>query len=328
MRARFLSLYLFILLTLFGTILVPRVLAFSQDDISVSINPGNPAPNENVTITLSSYAANLDGVLITWSIAGKNTLSGIGKKSFSLSAPVQGKETDVMVTLAFPDGDVKKIIVIKPSIMVMLWQADDSYVPPFYKGKAMPTPDSEVKVVAMPEIKNGGKMVDPNNMVYAWQKDYSNDPSASGYGKNFYTYSSDYLDSTNTIDVTASTTDGIASSEASITIGTSLPKIIFYKNDANLGTIWELAVSDGYKVQGPQVLEADPYFISPKDIKSPILTWDWSINDSPISITGGRKNLIPLQTQAGTSGSSKISLEINNILKIFETASKSINVQF
>jgi len=33
--------------------------------------------------------------------------------------------------------------------MVLLWQADDSYVPPFYEGKALPSPNSEIKVVAM-----------------------------------------------------------------------------------------------------------------------------------------------------------------------------------
>ena len=39
--------------------------------------------------------------------------------------------------------------------MVLLWQANDSYVPPFYKGKALPGADTKIKIVAMPEIRSG-----------------------------------------------------------------------------------------------------------------------------------------------------------------------------
>jgi hypothetical protein len=171
-------------------------------------------------------------------------------------------------------------------------------------------------------------MVDPNNLVYAWKQDYTNRQENSGYGKNSFIYTSDYLENSNNIEVTASTTDQKYSSEASLNIGMTQPKIIFYKNDVNLGTIWEQALADGHKIQGDEVIEAAPYFISPKDIRIPTLTWSWSINDSFVNILGLRKNLMPLKVQTGVSGTSKIKLEINNNDKIFETASKEINVEF
>jgi len=328
MKFRFLSSYLIVALAISGVILPFKALAASADDILADIAPPNPAPSENTTITLSSYGYNLDGVLTTWSVNGKNAASGIGKKSFSLTAPAAGAETTVTATLALPDGRIDKKIIIRPSVMVLLWQAEDSYVPPFYKGKALPAPDSQVKVVAMPEIKTGSGMVNPNNMVYAWQQDYTNDQGASGYGKNFYVYTNDYLDKVNTIGVTASTIDQNYSSEASINIGTSQPKIDFYKNDAKLGTVWENALSDGHKIQGDEVMQAAPYFISPRDIRIPSLIFNWFINGEQVAVNSFSKNLMPLQTQAGTSGTSTIKLEIDNQDKIFETASKEINVQF
>ena len=212
--------------------------------------------------------------------------------------------------------------------MVLLWQANDSYVPPFYRGKALPTSDSEVKVVAMPEIKTSSGIVSPKDMTYTWKKDYTNNQDGSGYGKNFFLYTNDYLDNSNNIDVIASTIDQKYSSEASIDIGIAQPKILFYKNDINLGTLWEQALSNGHKILGDEVMEAAPYFISPKDIRIPTLTWNWFINDSMVNILGFRKNLIPLKVQTGVSGTSKIKLEINNTDKIFETASKEINVVF
>jgi hypothetical protein len=213
--------------------------------------------------------------------------------------------------------------------MVLLWQANDSYVPPFYRGKALPTADSEIKIVAMPEIKNGSKMIDPKNMAYAWKKDYTNNTEGSGYGKNYFTYTSDYLDSSNNIDVTASTIDQNYSLEASIDIGTTTePNIVFYKRDANLGTLWEQAISDEHRIVGNEVLEAAPYFISPDDIRIPSLNFGWFINDEQIVTNSFTKNLIPLQAQPGTSGTSRIKLKIDNIYKITETAEKEIRVNF
>jgi hypothetical protein len=328
MKFKFLTLYLITAFIISGVILPSGAGAASSDSILVSVVPESPAPNENTNITLNSYADNLDGVLITWSVNGKKSSSGIGQKSFSVNAPAAGSTTTVVATIALPDGTVNTKIIISPSEMVLLWQATDSYVPPFYKGKALPTPDSEVKVVALPEIKTGSKMVDPKNMVYSWKQDYNNSPENSGYGKNSFVYTNDYLENSNNIEVTASTTDQKYSSEASMDIRTAQPKILFYKNDTNLGTIWEQALLDGHKIIGDEVIEAAPYFISPKDIRIPTLTWDWSINDSLVNILGFRKNLMPVQAQAGVSGTSKIKLEINNSDKIFITTSKEINVTF
>jgi hypothetical protein len=311
-----------------SAVILPFKAKAAESDISVNISPENPAPGENTSITLGSYLYDLNSVLISWSVDGKNSLSGIGQKTFSVNAPSAGGETTIIATVATEDGNLKKTITIRPTALVLLWQADDSYVPPFYEGKALPTPESEIKVVAMPEIKNGSSEVNPQNLLYTWQQDYNNQPDASGYGKNYFIYTGDYLDSTNNISVTASTLDQKYSADANLNITTIQPKILFYNQDPNLGTLFENTLSDGNKITGAEVIQAAPYFISPKDIRIPLLTWNWSINDNAITVPIYAENLLPIQTQAGVSGTSKIDLTINNSYKIFETASKEINVSF
>ncbi|MFZ2149934.1 MAG: hypothetical protein WAV15_02135 [Minisyncoccia bacterium] len=302
--------------------------AVSPSSILVNVSPQSPAPGESVTISLNSYASNLDSVLITWSVNGKSFASEIGKKSFSVSAPDAGTETRIVATVALPDGSIDRVITIRPIVMTLLWQANDSYVPPFYKGKALPATDSEVKVVAIPEIKNGAQIVNSKNLVYAWKKDYTNDPTASGYGKNFYIYINDYLEDSNNISVTASTTDQKNSSQGNLNIKTFEPKILFYKNDPKIGTIWEHALSNGHRILGEEVLEAVPYFISPRDIRIPSLTWIWSINNTSVTVPGSRRNLLPLQTQIGTTGTSKVSLEISHKYKLLSGTKKEITLEF
>ena len=328
MKFRFLLAYIFTILIVFGLMLPFRTFAVSESSVSVSLAPENPAPGEDTTITLSSYGSNLDSVSISWFLNGKKVSSGIGEKSFSTKAPASGLVATVRAVISLPDGVIEKNVTIRPSVMVLLWQANDSYVPPFYRGKAMPTSGSDIKVVAMPEIRNKSAAVSSKNMTYAWQRNYNNDVGGSGYGKNFFIYSNDYLENSDNIGVTASTVDGQFSSTASISVGPSQPQILFYKYDSGMGTLWEQALEDGHKIQGDEVVIAEPYFISPKEIQSPSLLWSWFINDSQIEILSFRKNTVPLRVENGISGESKLRLQVENKDQILETASKEISIEF
>jgi hypothetical protein len=328
MRFRFLLPYLVTVFLVFGVFTASKVNASSLSDVSMTMSPENPVPNQSVTITLSSYVDDLNSVLISWSVDGKKSLSGIDVTSLTVTAPALGKTETVVATVSLPDGDLNETMVIKPSIVVMLWQAKDSYVPPFYEGKAMPTSSSEIKVVAMPEIKNGSGFVDPSNLVYTWQLDQNNQEADSGYGKNSFTYVSDFLDGSNDTSVTISTLDQQSSAEGGLRIGTVSPQIDFYKDDVVLGTVWQQALSDGSQVSRNEMIQAIPYFISPKDFELPFLTFTWSINGTQVPTLPYNKSFLPLQTQAGASGTSNISLEIDSTNNITETASKNIYVSF
>ncbi|MEK9182634.1 MAG: hypothetical protein AAB809_00995 [Patescibacteria group bacterium] len=329
MRLKILLLNLIAMLAVMTMVSVSGVNAASPSSILVDMIPSNPAPSENVSITLNSYANNLDSVLITWSIDGRNVSSGIGKKSFSLTAPTAGFESIVTAIISLPEGSIEKRMTIKPNLMVLLWQANDSYVPPFYKGKALPAVGSEIKVVAMPEIKtSSGGMVNPKNMTYSWKENDTNNTEGSGYGKNFFVYVNDYLENSSNIRVTVSTIDQAYSSEASINVGTVEPRILFYKYDNGLGTIWEKTLTDFHRIQDTEIVEATPYFISPKDIRNPTLAWSWFINDTQIDARGARKNLMPLRAESGTSGTSRLRLRIENLYKIFQTTDGEIDLEF
>jgi hypothetical protein len=321
---------LFLSLMLLGTVsfLPLPALAASASNILVSVTPESPAPGETVTVTLKSYVNNLDSVSISWSINGKTSAVGIGKKTFSILAPEGDKEIRISASIALPDGRVEKDIVIRSALMALLWQANDSYVPPFYKGKALPSIGSEIKIVAIPEIKSGFRTVNPRGLVYTWKKDYTNDADASGYGKNFYIYNNDYLENSNTIGVSAATTDQKYSSSGILTVGTFEPQILFYRADPETGIAWERTLENGYTISGEEIIAAAPYFISPKEIRAPSFSWDWSINGTYIAAPTFKPNFLPLQAQTGTSGRSNIKLELTNKYNLLTSVKKEIGVEF
>jgi hypothetical protein len=322
MRLRFLA------ALLFSMFWVSFAWAATPSSILVNLAPENPAPGESVNISLSSYSNNLDSVRIEWLVNGKTTLAGTGKKSFSLKAGEEGSSTTIEAHVMLPDGEIDKRIVIAPKVMTLLWQANDSYVPPFYKGKAMPVEESEIKIVAIPEAKNSNGTNNSTDMVYDWKQDYENVPEASGYGKNYFTYTNDYLDPSSTISVNASTVDQKYSSSANVDVPTATPKLIFYKQEKSMGTNWDAALTDGHKIEGEEVIVAAPYFIAPKNLYVPLLNWVWSINGSGVGESVGAPYMLPIKVENGKTGTSTIGLNISNSSKIFQTASKQIDVQF
>ncbi len=297
-------------------------------DVYIATIPENPEPGEDVTVQVSSYTINVDGTLITWYENGKRVSSGIGLKSHSMKAPDSGKETTVVARLETLEDSVDVSVVIRPSVMVILWETSDSYVPPFYKGKALLTADSAVKIVAMPEIGQGSTRVNPKNMVYSWRKDYSNDQEASGYGKNYFIYTSDYLDPSSFIEVSATTVAGDKTSSGGTNIGTYQPKVLFYKVDEALGTLFENALKSGHRIVNKEVVFVAPYFISPRDLRIPRLDWSWYINDSRIINENIQPNIIPLQVESGVSGMSKLRILIEHRDKLTQTANGEIQFEF
>lgn len=329
MQLKFLSKSLLLPLIILSLFSASNAFAVSPSSISVDVAPPNPAPNENVTITLSSFAANLDSVNISWFVNGQSVISGIGKKSFSVTAGEAESNTTVLAKIFLPDGVIDKNIIIRPAVMVLLWQATDSYVPPFYRGKALLVEEGEVKIVALPEVKNKGTAVNPKNMTYSWKKDYTNVADVSGYGKNSFTFSTDYLDASNNISVVASTIDQTYSSESSVITQISLPKISFYRIDPDFGTIWDNALKNGYQIQGDEIIIAEPYFISPKDLDIPDIKFSWFINDLMISIRSSfGKNIMPLRVQTGATGTSKLRAQVENTANLSSGTTREINVEF
>ena len=124
-------------------------------DVALTTNPEYPSANSNVTISLSTYSIDLGKAKISWLLDGNLSLEGVGKKTFSFTTGDTGSSSTIQVKIETADGNsVDKQLTITPANVDMLWEAYDSYVPPFYKGKKLGTGEGTYKVVALPSIKN------------------------------------------------------------------------------------------------------------------------------------------------------------------------------
>ena len=317
--------YLVLFFILVSTIFTLKAFAQVQStDILLTINPVSPKSGEGVLATVSTHSTDLNKANISWSLNGKVAFAGVGKKDFSFAMGDIGTTTNLEVDIETSSGSfVNKQITLTPANMDLIWEAVNSYVPPFYKGKALATSQGIIKVVALSPNSGSGEIYS-----YKWKQDGTNLPDSSGYGKNYYVFQNSYLEPDNTIETVASNLIGNTVGASKITINYGKPIIDFYQKDSTLGTKWEHALVDGFTVnKDGETLIAEPYFFSPKDLSSSNLDFKWTLNGDQIE-TPSQKNELSIKPEAGTSGNTAIKIAINNVNTLFLSLEKTLNVNF
>lgn len=312
----------------FGTFCGTVYAQIQDTDIILNINPVYPTPNQSVKATLSSYAANLDKANISWSINGKEMLTGIGKKTFSFTmGDIDSSFLEARIN-TLDGGNVLKTITLTPTEIDMLWEAPDSYTPPFYRGKALVPSQGTFKVVAIPNLMTSSGKSNASNLSYTWTKDDNGQPNASGWGKSYFTFKNSYLDVNNIVEVAVSDITGSANTSGKITLQTTKPKIIFYRKDLSLGTQWEKSLNNGISItKKGEVLVVEPYFFAPKNISSSDLIFNWFFNGKKTQ-TPDPKNILSIKPEGNQSGRAKIKVSINNAQTLFQKLEKEIEINF
>jgi len=322
--------YLPLIIFIFFFLSCPTVFGQIQEtDITLSLTPKYPAPNQNVSATLVSQAIDLDKVLISWSLNGETLLGGIGKKDFQFNVGSLGTTVNLSVSIDTTEGtSLQKNISIRPTETDMLWEAPETYVPPFYKGKALPSSQSKIKVVALPSFVSSGEKIKEGNLSYIWKKDGKSQLAYSGWGKNQFIFRPSYLDPKTEIFVQVSDILGNLNSSGWIVLKTGNPKIVFYRRDPSFGTDWSQALTDGYSINPKgETVVAEPYFFSETEIDSPNLSFSWFLNGQKIE-TPNPKNILSMRLEEDGSGTARIKTTIENVKALFQEASKEIMISF
>ncbi len=300
----------------------------SKADISIDITPKIPKPLQNVNVSVSSFSSDLDKADISWTLDGRLELRGVGKKNFSFRTNETGNPSTVDVDVSL--GGVpalSKRVIIQPGEVDLLWQAVDSYVPRFYRGKALPVSESKIKVVAIPNIKNAdGVRLKENDFSFKWKKGYDPVQNASGFGKNSFIYKNSYLDTVDNIGVAISSLSAGNTAEGNVSITPGQPKILLYKKDPFFGIKHENTLSSFLDLNEPTTIAAEPYFFSADNKNINNLKYDWSINGKRTNTSNINELSITLDKNSG--GNANIGIVVENASKLFQKSSVDLNINF
>jgi len=293
--------------------------------LEVNITPENPAPGDQVTISVANDTYNLAKADITWYVNGAVSQEATGLTTFTTTIGPAGTKTDVQVDIKTIEGtEITKDFPFNLGDVGLVWEAN-TYVPPWYEGKALFTPQATGRVIALPQIYSGGSIVDPSKLIYTWTDNGSEEPSQSGYGKDIYYFVGNIISGPRTIDVTVTEESGSMTANGEITINAQEPILRVYQNDPTYGLQYQSAIGSQYNLSVPEVsFEAVPFFYSADSASSPDLTYSWLSNGSTTNQTSP---FISFQNNGG-QGTSNISLEVDQVQDILQAAQAAFSVVF
>jgi hypothetical protein len=282
------------------------------DPVQYIVAPETPGPNAPVTITVQGVGSFLGDATITWSAGGRAAQSGVGLTTFSFTTGGLGTQTVVRVSIdSSSQGLIQHSFTFVPSTVDLVWEADTS-VPPLYRGHALYSPGSPLRVVAFPTVIVGGKKVSAASLSYQWTVNDNPVPDASGTGKYTLNYTGDQLQTGE--DVAADVYAGsLKVGHSEVVVPASSPLLLLYYKDPLRGVVWDETLPSRIALNGQELtVKAQPYFFANQSLSGSGVTWAWALNGQPAIGPTSNQGVLTLRQSGQGPGSADLSVELQN----------------
>ena len=298
--------------------------------IQYVVSPQSPGPNTQVTIEAQGVGTYLGDSTISWSVNGKVVSSGVGVRDFTFATGGLGTQTKVHVkVVSSSEGTLTNDWVFNPSSVNMLWEADTS-VPPLYKGKALYSGGSNLKVVAFPSVVVNGKSLPLNNLSYQWTVNDTPAPQQSGLGRNTLSFTGDQLQPAEDVAVTVySGPTQVGFGE--VFIPASAPQILIYDKDPLRGMLLDNALPSALSLSAKEfTIQAVPYYFANSSLQSGAAAYAWTLNGNDTTGPNAAKGELTLRQTGSGTGSAVIGVTIQNSDsdKLVQAAQAAIQIVF
>lgn len=297
--------------------------------LQIKVDPEFPAPQQEVAATISSNIVDLDRAKINWKVDGEPVAATGSAKRINFVANDLGENTRLTVTVQTAEGKtLSKEMVLKTATLDLLWEAD-SYTPPFYKGKGLATVGSNIKVVAVPDIRNSaGRKLSNDELIFIWKQANRVVSSASGRGKSSAVFPGPELYKDFDVMVEVSSLDQTAGAVNRLVLAPQMPQIHLYEFHPTLGSRIERALETSTDLPGGEIsVIAEPYFFAGESKNNRSLSYEWSLNKEPVKNPSADPSLIVLRTNT-EGGAAQVEVTIKHLSRIFQQASRTFGITF
>ena len=294
---------------------------FDKNDVSLQIVPEHPKAGDRVVATVSSSLFDINTATVTWLLDGKQVLQGTGAKEFNISSADAGKTT-IQATIETPDWSEDLSTSFDPSLVSLAWQSD-SYVPPFYRGKELFPKEGSVTFVALLFFSDSGSALGAGDKIsYEWKENGIAKADQSGFGKNTFTVQSSFLNEPASVSVSAENLTTGETGYAEASVQTSPTLAVLYENHPLNGLMLNKALGKTFSLSDPELsLFAAPFSASLDTL--PFFSFNWTMNGTPLS---EKSRNVTLRAKEGVSGTSAVTLSLENSQKVTEDSLNSINL--
>lgn len=196
--------------------------------------------------------------------------------------------------------------------VTLVWEAS-SYVPPFYKGKALMPDGGDARIVAFlpPGVEK------TPDMSYTWRINGIVDGTNSGIGRDTYKIESEIFGGSSFVVVEVSDANGPVGTGA-LRLPLAEPRVLIYA-DAPLGGV--LFNIENPRLHGEElVMETYPLFFTTKTRNNPDMSYRWTVDEFTTQNPLGNSGRLVVRGDSA-AGTTTIGVSIANSSRILENAS-------
>lgn len=292
-------------------------------ETTLTLSPQSPKAGQEFTARVEAYSYDIARARISWSIDGVIQETHAGKQTIILQAPALGVPLRLSVKVTEASGAVHTVVkTVTPSALDLIIESN-TRVPRFYRGRALPSPGSTVRLIAMPSLYNAkGVLANTNSIIYTWE--VAGQVVSAGAGQNTLTTTMP-LGGSLEVGLTAETQDGTARHSTLQEIASAEPQMLFYEDNPLHGLAQNALPKEFTLIEDEISIRAEPYFVSPSIFNN--ATYAWTIAHAPVQNPNADPQTLTLR-KTGGSGSSLIGFSIRNLSSLLQAASSAFTVYF
>lgn len=290
--------------------------------VTLTSNPEFPGANSPVEISLDDYQLNTVGATITWYVDSVEQTAFKNSRSMTLTTGALGKKSVVSVVLTRSDApQLKASLTLVPTEVHIILEAN-TYVPDFYKGRALPSIGSQVRTIAI--VEDGTRSA-PNVYTYTWSEENTILFGGPVKGKNVYEFTMPRY-GTKRLFVDVADATGNTIGRGAVSLVATDPEMHFYEQSPLRG-LSQKVVSDPLPFIGEETtIYGEPYFIS-SQMNTGDASFTWKIDGVKTNQNSAVPNAITLQ-RVGDSGATRVSLDIITNRQIPDFIKGAFNIAF
>ncbi len=311
---------------LLGSFFVMTMSVHAQilDDASAQLvtDPEYPAPHSAITISLEAYSVDTSGATVFWYVDGIERVDARNARSMPFTTGDLGDNQTITVKVAPPNNQSLTLThTIKPSEVDVVLEAQ-TYVPAFYKGRALPSGESVVRVVAIPHTSPSASL---SSLTYEWTQGETvlfGGPIKGKYSADvtMSRFEDDYLR------VRITNPSGEVVGGKTILLIPVQPELHFYEENPLRGLSSRAIHTSLILIGDETTIHAEPYFMA-TDLTSNTVKFDWNINDVAVTTNQADAHTLTLR-RVGNGGSTDVGVNALTSTVIPQYVQKTFTIMF
>ncbi len=307
-----------------------QTIGSSLDQIRVLSTPELPGPNETVHVQVQGVGNFLGDATINWQQNGSTVKSGVGERTYTFTTGSLGSVTRITITIdSSTQGIITRELTFIPSLVNLVWEANTS-VPPLYRGKALYSIGSEVRVIAFPQIISNGATISSNNLTFNWELNGDPVPAQSGKGRNTLTFAGDQFKEGESVAVDVFL-GSVQVGQGVVYIPAVDPQIRLYPRDPLRGVLWSEALPSSISLGAKEIaVQAVPYFFANESFGNGSLAYAWTLNNRTTTGPDAARGILTLRQSGEGTGEARLGVSLQNLdnTKLLQAAEAAVRIIF